>query len=411
VAETIQQHDTMSLYATTDKASRARTTTSKDLFSASGALESRVPRNAKYANVKGTLDTGAHAGNVKPKVDRSGEQFRRINRRQLHQLMIACEQSDESVYELQERWDDVEDNDDMASVRSGRSMMSTGTVSSMASGTQPITVTHSAQVGAAPAAAPSAGNEHYLLLDVRDDDRDYKRAHLSGALHYPPPLLRRDHFPPQLYKFKNAPSKLIVLYDSDETSRIGLECATLFLQKGFQNIFLLTGGLKHFAAKYWDRCAGEQPPGPPPAPAAGRTGSVSTRGQALAGMPSSSRVTGRLNTGASSVRPGSSASAASSASASAAAPASFRPHMPAQYAGGGGSGFQGANPATSLAARGGSGTGRISPREALSRQQQQQAGSGYSQRSGAPETPASQRGATSRGNAPGSAQISSRAFR
>jgi hypothetical protein len=213
-----------------------------------------------------------------------------------------------------------------------------------------------------------------------------------------------------------------VLYDSDETSRIGLECAALFLQKGFTNIFLLTGGLKHFAAKYWDRCTGEQPPGPPPAaPSTGRGGaaggSVSMRGQALAGTPASSRpMTGassRLNTG----RAGAGGGAGASASAAAAAPASFRPHMPAQYSS---SGFQGANPATSLSARPQHQQqppqqGRISPRDSLARSQQQGV-TGYSQRH-VPETPASQRGAGhARGGSgssasSGSAQISSRAFR
>jgi hypothetical protein len=97
--------------------------------------------------------------------------------------------------------------------------------------------------------------------------------------------------------------------------------------------------------------------------------------------------------------------------------------MPAQYSNS--SGFQGANPVTSLSARPPQQQqqqqpqqgGRISPRDSLARSQQQ-GGTGYSQRSHAPETPASQRGAGharggsgSSASGSGSAQISSRAFR
>ncbi len=168
---------------------------------------------------------------------------------------------------------------------------------------------------------------------------------------------------------KNATQKLIILYDSDETSRIGLECAALFLQKGFSNIFLLTGGLRHFALKYWDRCVGDKPPGPPPAPVervSVRGGSVSQRSQAIAGTPASSRPSARGttaagNSSAASSRPLTGASTASSAASS------YRPHMqPSQFA------SQGANPATSLSSHRGNMQQQLSPREQLARSQQSQ---------------------------------------
>lgn len=347
-------------------------------------------------------------------VDRSGEMFRRVNRRQLHQLMIACESGDESIYALQERWDDVEDNDELASVRSGRS--STSSVGSVGSMNSTVIMTHTAREGSAAQVAASAANDHFLLLDVRDDDAAFARFHIDGAVHYTPAMLRRDHFTPQLYKFKNAENKLIILYDTDETSRIALECCALFIQKGFTNIFLLTGGLKHFGEKYHSRIVGDAPPPPPRAASSssshGRSGSVSNRSQALAGAPMSGR-------------PGASALMGSARPASSASQQQFRPSTGASSASQMQQGRSAnAHPATSLSSHRGpsapSGThlgggayaqGRESPRDVLGRQQQQ---AQMSQ----PATPSSQQQqqhqrtrSTPSGAAASSSHISSRAFR
>jgi hypothetical protein len=142
-------------------------------------------------------------------VDRSQEPFRRINRRQLHQLMVACESGEESIYDLQGRWDEVEDNEDAASsVRggaSGRSSSSASVSGSRGSSAGPIHVTHSSSSGsalAAPAApAPSVASEHFLLLDIREDDTLFRKCHIEGAMQYTMAMLRRDQVPPQLYKF------------------------------------------------------------------------------------------------------------------------------------------------------------------------------------------------------------------
>ena len=331
------------------------------------------------------------------------------------------------------------------SARSHASNASYASSSSVASNATVI-ATHTSSTGSAPAASSptSCASDYFILLDVRDDERQFKAFHIEGSLHYPPSCLRRDYFPPALYRFKNAEDKLIILVDSDETSRIGLECATLFLQKGFTNIFLLTGGLKHFGVKYQDRIVGEalQPPmgqgqqrGSMGSTSTGAgAGGVSNRSQALAGMPASSRpFTGASTSSAvsaASARPASSASArmhqqqqqqqsqqsqrplrysgtslnfngAAASSASSAAAAGSRPG-PTQL-GGGGFGSSRFVPED-----------RESPRAALGRQQQQQQQSS----SGSSAAP-SHRSRLSNGSAAGAAgvstgghaQISSRAFR
>lgn len=285
--------------------------------------------------------------------------------------MLACEKGDESIYDLQERWDTVEDNDDTSSVRSGRtvdSRLSTASASSTAS-YLPIVATHTQQLES----RQSTASDYFLLLDMRDDEEVFRKYHIEGAMHYPPALLRRDHFPPALYQMRNAPNKLIILYDTDETSRNALDACVLFLQKGFTNTFLLTGGLKHFCEKYLSRVAGEQPPKPKPTSGA----STASRSQSLAGTPAARSLTG-------------SSLAASSRLQTA---ASARTQTPQTQT----------HSATSLGYAHTRDRERESPRDVLGRMQ------GTSQQ--APPTAASSRSQRGSNTAGGSSQISSRAFR
>lgn len=43
-----------------------------------------------------------------------------------------------------------------------------------------------------------------------------------------------------LYEQKNAPGKVIILYDEDE--RIAADCASTFVQREVNNVFMLSGG-------------------------------------------------------------------------------------------------------------------------------------------------------------------------
>lgn len=58
-------------------------------------------------------------------------------------------------------------------------------------------------------------NTKFLLLDMRDQE-DYQMFHIKEALNYPAPNIGRDKIIPELYRFKNQPDKLIVIYMSDE---------------------------------------------------------------------------------------------------------------------------------------------------------------------------------------------------
>ncbi|XP_069048648.1 centrosomal protein of 41 kDa isoform X2 [Lepisosteus oculatus] len=89
----------------------------------------------------------------------------------------------------------------------------------------------------------------YLLLDVRDRD-DYDRCHVIGAYSYPIATLSRTMNPytKEVLEYKNASGKIIILYDEDE--RIASQAATTMCERGFENLFMLSGGLKVIAQKF-----------------------------------------------------------------------------------------------------------------------------------------------------------------
>ncbi|XP_057365560.1 centrosomal protein of 41 kDa-like [Daphnia carinata] len=82
----------------------------------------------------------------------------------------------------------------------------------------------------------------YLLLDVRDLD-EYNKGHIITAENYPKSLLSRANFEiPSLLKYKNHPEHVIVVYDEDEI--LAPQVATTLMERGYDNVFMLSGGLK-----------------------------------------------------------------------------------------------------------------------------------------------------------------------
>ncbi|CBY38586.1 unnamed protein product [Oikopleura dioica] len=88
----------------------------------------------------------------------------------------------------------------------------------------------------------------YLLVDVRDSDA-YEQCHMITAESYPSTNFSRtmNPFSHQMLQFKNMEGHIIILYDTDEL--IATECATTMAQRGFENVFVLSGGLRVLAQK------------------------------------------------------------------------------------------------------------------------------------------------------------------
>lgn len=61
-----------------------------------------------------------------------------------------------------------------------------------------------------------------LLLDLRDPE-EYRLSHIKGSINYPGVNIARDKFLPQMHEYRNADSKIIVLYTNDERQGV-IDC-------------------------------------------------------------------------------------------------------------------------------------------------------------------------------------------
>ena len=186
-----------------------------------------VPVSSRYAHVKATLDTGNTVAKVKTVgakeiSRRRDETFFRIGRVQLAQLFDEYEAEEESFQ---------------------------ATYSPEAG---PTIITYDEE-------ATPKWERPYLLLDVRDP-YEFSKGHLYQARSYPFVMMRRDQVIPEVFNFKNKEGCLIVMYCEDE--RTSAEAAHLLVQRGWDNVYLLTGGVKEFAAHFPHLIEGEVPTSP-----------------------------------------------------------------------------------------------------------------------------------------------------
>lgn len=166
-------------------------------------MERRVPRSGKYDHISGVLDTGLTVAKVKSVTAREyakrrDEIFFRLTKAQLYELYTEYEADEyESISET------------------GR-------------GSHDVHIVTYGEEDRPKYAKP------YLLLDVREIE-DFTRGHLLQARSYPYANLRRDNFHPDIYRFRNVPEKLIVMYCDDE--RISRMAAKDLVDRGKQPSF------------------------------------------------------------------------------------------------------------------------------------------------------------------------------
>lgn len=89
----------------------------------------------------------------------------------------------------------------------------------------------------------------YLLLDVRDKDA-YDECHITGAVNFPSAMLSRaqNYFTKEVLNYINKDGKIIIIYDEDE--RLAHMCSTTMIERGVDNLFMLSGGLKVLNMKF-----------------------------------------------------------------------------------------------------------------------------------------------------------------
>ena len=99
----------------------------------------------------------------------------------------------------------------------------------------------------------------FLLLDLRDPE-EYDFWRIREAINYPAANIGRDKIIPELYRYKNKTNKMIVIYMGDE--RKGTAAANLMAEKGYENVFLLSGGVDQFNEEFHTMVEGRDVPKP-----------------------------------------------------------------------------------------------------------------------------------------------------
>ena len=99
----------------------------------------------------------------------------------------------------------------------------------------------------------------FLLLDLRDPE-EHEHWRIKESINYPAANIARDKMIPELFRFKNKPNKLIIVYMADE--RKGTQAANLMAEKGYENVFLLSGGIENFNEEFNEMVEGRNVPKP-----------------------------------------------------------------------------------------------------------------------------------------------------
>lgn len=203
-------------------------------------MERRVPKNEKYAHVRGTLDTGLTVEKVKfvtarEYSKRRDEIFFRINKNQMFELL--------NEYEVDEY----------------ESITETGN--------------HSLKIVSYSDTAGPVYEKPYLILDVREVDF-FNEYHIVQARSFPYMMLRRDQMHPEIYRFRNKPETLIIVCCDDEVQ--SRESAKVMVDRGVDNVYVLTGGINEFAYEYPMYIEG-RPPAPPKSSKAPRSSASKPR--------------------------------------------------------------------------------------------------------------------------------------
>ena len=221
-----------------------------DKYGTKGLLKKRVPKNPKYNQVKSKLSkkTGKTTQEIEIISDslvtkRKDEKFKRIKGSTLAKLLNETSHSKESIYALA---DGEESKMGMAPDDGAESVYS---INTMQTGCSAVTY-NTEQLGISQETS-------FLLLDMREEC-EYDAFHIRESINFPAPNVTRDRIIPELFRFRNKEDKLIIIYMYDE--RQGVSAAKLLYEKGYDNVFLLSGGIEEFIMKHETLVEGQNVP-------------------------------------------------------------------------------------------------------------------------------------------------------
>ncbi|XP_071406227.1 centrosomal protein of 41 kDa isoform X2 [Pithys albifrons albifrons] len=242
-------------------------------------LTRRIPQNPKYQHIKTRLDTGNSLSKYMEKLEeikrnyryKKDELFKRLKVTTFAQLVLqvaslsseTLEVTPEELHKLEGAaapGQDAEGTDGTGSPQetptpvlfinnTGAGEAQRSTLQSVISGVGEMDIEKdSPKKEDSPAKDLPYPDCPFLLLDVRDRDA-YEQCHIVGAYSYPIATLSRTMNPytNSILEYKNAHGKIIIVYDNDE--RLASQAATTMCERGFENLFMLSGGLKVLAQK------------------------------------------------------------------------------------------------------------------------------------------------------------------
>jgi len=214
------------------------------------AQETKLKENPNYKHITKIVDTGNTINKKQFMSDqliskRKNELFKRLKGSTIIKLIkTAQENQTESIYNLGNdpnlkiAEEPKDDGKSIASHQTSKSNMTNVTA-----------VTYATEM------LGNLADIDFLILDLREDC-DYGRIHIKDAVNFPAFNISRDKFSSQMIMMKNKPGKMIILYHNDE--RNGIPYANNFYQKGYDNVYFLSGGIEEFAKNYPDYLEGPE---------------------------------------------------------------------------------------------------------------------------------------------------------
>jgi centrosomal protein CEP41 len=222
-----------------DKISDKRTIAQK--FGDKTIQEKKLKENPKYKQIAKVVDTGSTIKNTQFISDqliskRKSELFKRVKGSTIIKLIkSAKEKQTESIYNLGNGDQNINNQNIEEQKDDNKSVISNQTNKS--------NITNVTAVTYATEMLGNLSEIDFIILDLREEC-EYERIHVLEAVSFPGVNITRDKFTQQLIMMKNKPGKMIIMYHTDE--RNGIPYANNFFQKGYDNVYFLSGGIEEF---------------------------------------------------------------------------------------------------------------------------------------------------------------------
>ena len=234
-----------------DKISDKRTIAQK--YGDKTIQEKKLKENPKYKQISKVVDTGATIKNSQFMSDqliskRKSELFKRVKGSTIIKLIKSAKESQtESIYNLGSGDQNINNQNIEEQKDDNKSVVSQQTNKS--------NITNVTAVTYATEMLGNLSEIDFIILDLREET-EYDRVHVIEAVSFPAVNISRDKFTQQLIMMKNKPGKMIILYHTDE--RNGIPYANNFYQKGYDNVYFLSGGIEEFEKYHPDYLDGPE---------------------------------------------------------------------------------------------------------------------------------------------------------